>query len=130
MLAILAALLAGCTLGGTGPGSGNASCSFGGLSLVPVICIRSEPGLHPDGTWTYPASNPVAATLHPGSIVVVAGKSVRRIESVTRIGSQLSLTTASVPLTEVIKDGKIPLTGSVTPGTVTKTVERLRGDRV
>ena len=124
MLAILAALLAGCTLGGTGPVSGNASCSFGGLSLVTVICIRSEPGLHPDGTWTYPASNPVAATLHPGSIVVVAGKSVRRIESVTRIGSQLSLTTASVPLTEVIKDGKIPLAGSVTPGTVTKTVDQ------
>jgi hypothetical protein len=109
VLTVLATLLAGCQFGSEPGASGSAPCSFGGLVLVPVVCIRAEPGRRPDGTWTYPASNPQAAGLRPGSILIVARRSVRRVESVQRAGNQVILTTAAVPLTEVVKDGTIPL---------------------
>lgn len=125
VLTVLGSLLAGCQLSSEHSGiPDNAPCSFGSLVLVPVVCIRAEPGQHRDGTWTYPASNPQVARLHPGSILVVARKSVRRVESVQRTGDQVTLTTAAVPLTEVVKDGTIPLNASITPGSIEKTVDQ------
>jgi hypothetical protein len=125
VLIIFAVVLGGCTSGGKLSAiPKNAPCSFGGLVLVPVVCIRAQPARHPDGTWTYPASNPAAAELHPGSILVVARTSVRRVESVLRTGDRVALTTAAVPLTEVIKDGVIPLNASITPHNVKKTVDQ------
>jgi hypothetical protein len=106
-----------------GTPSANVPCAFGALVLVPVVCIRAEPGQHPNGTWTYPLSNPKAARLHPGSILVVARKSVRRVESVQRAGDHVTFTTAAVPLTEVVKDGTIPLNASITPNSIDKTVD-------
>lgn len=122
-LTVLAVLLAGCQFGSEPGTPVSAPCSFGGLVLVPVVCTRAEPGRRPDGTWTYPASNRQAAGLRPGSILVVARRSVRRVESVRRAGDQVILTTASVPLTEVIKDGTIPLHASITPGSIERTVD-------
>ena len=125
-LAVLTLSLASCQFGGDqGAIPANAPCSFGGLVLVPaVVCIRAEPTQHPDGTWTYPVSNPEAGRLHPGSILVVARKSVRRVESVQPVGDQISVTTAAVPLTEVVKDGTIPLNASITPQSIEKTVDQ------
>lgn len=123
MLTVLATLLAGCQFGSEPGASGSAPCSFGGLVLVPVVCIRAEPGRRADGTWTYPASNPQAAGLRPGSILIVARRSVRRVESVQRAGNQVILTTAAVPLTEVVKDGTIPLNASITPNSIETTVD-------
>jgi hypothetical protein len=123
VLTVLATLLAGCQFGSEPGTSGSAPCSFDGLVLVPVVCIRAEPGRRPDGTWTYPASNPQAAGLRPGSILIVARRSVRRVESVQRAGDQVILTTAAVPLTEVVKDGTIPLNASITPGSIETTVD-------
>ena len=123
-LAVLATIVAGCQFPtGDSGAPGNAPCSFGGLVLVPVVCIRAEPGRRSDGTWTYPASNPLAATLRPGSILVVARRSVRRVESVQRTDDQVILTTAAVPLTEVVKDGTIPLNASITPGSIERTLD-------
>ncbi len=128
VLTVLAAFSAGCSIGGghnESPSalSENVPCAFGALVLVPVVCVRAEPARHPDGTWTYPLSNPKAARLHPGSILVVARKSVRRVESVRQTGDQVTLTTAAVPLTEVVKDGTIPLHALVTPSSIEKTVD-------
>jgi hypothetical protein len=129
-LTILATFSAGCSISGghnEPQPSENAPCDFGALVLVPVVCVRAEPARHPDGTWAYPLSNPKAARLHPGSILVVARKSVRRVESVQRVGDQVILTTAAVPLTEVVKDGRIPLDASVTPSSVDKTLDQPPG---
>lgn len=124
VLTVLATLLAGCQFSGEHNGiTGSGPCSFGGLVLVPVVCIRAEPGQRRDGTWAYPASNPQAAGLRPGSILVVARRSVRRVESVQRVGDQVILTTAAVPLTEVVKDGTIPLNASITPSSIERTVD-------
>lgn len=129
VLTVLAILSAGCSIGGGNNGSPsalseNVPCAFGALVLVPVVCVRAEPARHPDGTWTYPLSNPKAARLHPGSILVVARRSVRRVESVRRIGDQVTLTTAAVPLTEVVQDGTIPLDALVTPSSIKRTVDQ------
>jgi hypothetical protein len=123
VLAALAPLLAGCRFTGGPNNAENTPCAFGGLVLVPVVCVRAEPDRHPDGTWSYPLSDPKAAQLQPGSILVVAGKSVRRVESVRHVGGQVVLTTAAVPLTEVVKDGTIPLRASITPRSVETTVD-------
>lgn len=122
VLIVFATLLAGCKSTSVPEASGSRPCSFGGLILVPVVCVRAEPGQRSDGTWTYPASNPQAAKLRPGSILIVARRSVRRVESVQRAGNQVLLTTAAVPLTEVVKDGTIPLRASITPGSIERTV--------
>jgi hypothetical protein len=53
----------------------------------------------------------------------VARRSVRRVESVQQAGNQVILTTAAVPLTEVVKDGTIPLNASITPGSIERTVD-------
>jgi hypothetical protein len=124
VLAILSVLLAGCQIPGGPSVSENTPCGFGALVLVPVVCVRAEPDRQPDGTWSYPLSNPKAAELRPGSILVVARKSVRRVESVRRVGGRVILTTAAVPLTEVVKDGTIPLRASITPHSVETTVDQ------
>jgi hypothetical protein len=125
VLSIVAALLSSCNFNESQSATpGNAPCSFGGLVLVPVVCVRAEPERHQDGTWTYPLSNPKIAGLHPGSILVVARKSVRRVESVRRTGDQVTLTTDAVPLTEVVKDGRIPLNASITPNSIERTVDQ------
>jgi hypothetical protein len=123
VLTVLATFLAGCQFSSDHGTPVTAPCSFGGLVLVPVVCIRAEPGRRSDGTWTFPASNPQAAGLRPGSILVIARRSVRRVESVQRAGDQVILTTAAVPLTEVVKDGTIPLNASITPSSIERTVD-------
>jgi hypothetical protein len=116
-VAVTASLIDGCGIGGNGP-SENSPCNFGGLVLVPVVCVRAEPTQNPDGTWSYSTDNPKASLLHPGTILVVARKSVRRVETVQQANGKVIFTTAAVPLTEVIKDGTIPLSASITPGSV------------
>src|SRR5215469_15613798 len=122
VLTVLAALLAGC--GSHGGESEGGPCSYGQLILVPVVCVRAEPTQHPDGTWSYRLSDLHGARLEPGSILVVARKSVRRVESVQQSGDQVRFTTAAVPLTEVVKDGTIPLNAMVTPRSI-ETVNQL-----
>ena len=131
VLTVLAGLLAGCGFGAGNSQSENTPCIYGTkrfpLVLVHVVCIRAEPTRSPDGAWSYSLSQtPQAAQLTAGSILVVAGKSVRKVESAPqRTGDRITFTTVAVPLTEVVKDGTIPLTGSITPGSITKIVDRL-----
>ena len=122
VLTVLAALLAGC--GSFGGEAESGPCSYGKLILVPVVCVRAEPTQYPDGTWSYRLSDLHGARLEPGSILVVARKSVRRVESVQQTGDQVRFATAAVPLTDVVKDGTIPLKAMVTPGSI-KTVNQL-----
>ncbi len=101
---------------GFGTSSAATACSFpASLVLVPVVCVHAEPTRLPGGLWSYPASNPEAARLRTGSILVVARKSVRRVEALRRDGDRLVLATAAVPLTEVVKDASIPVNAALTP---------------
>jgi hypothetical protein len=127
--AVSAAVLSGCQ-----PGFGTSAqtpvisgpCSFGGLILVPVVCTRVQPAQRPDGTWMYPLANRQAAQLHAGSILIVARKAVRRVVSARRSGSEVILTTAAVPATEVIRDGTIRLRAVIRPRDVKRVPLRPR----
>jgi hypothetical protein len=122
LAAVSAAALSGCQLGlGAQAPVVSGPCSFGGLVLVPVVCTRTQPAQRPDGNWAYPLANRQAARLHAGSILIVARRAVRRVVSARRSGSEVILTTAAVPATDVIRDGTIGLKGTISP----RDVERL-----
>ncbi len=119
-LALVAAMADSCPK--TDGSAEDKPCEYGGLVLAAdVVCVRAEPHRHEDGTWSYPASNPKAKRLRPGVILIVARKSVRRVESVRRDGDDVVLSTAAVPLTEVIQDGTIPLNAAVDHDSIHKT---------
>jgi hypothetical protein len=85
-------------------------CSYAGLHLVlGVVCFKNPPTVKSNGTWTWPSSDPKTKLLHRGSIIIVAKKAVRRVTSVRPKGSDVTVATAPVPLTEVIANGTIPL---------------------
>jgi hypothetical protein len=118
VVVVTVSLIEGCISKSSSLPEDSACNDFGVLTLVPgVVCIQDAPTLSPDGkTWFYPATNTQAAHLQKGQILVVARESVRRIEQVQIKNGDVILTTAQVPLTEVVENGTIPLAKSITPG--------------
>ena len=98
--------------------SDSAACHYGRLVLVLVVCVRATPQPTADGTWTYPLHDPRVDQLHDGSILIVAGKSVRRVEGLRTGKGQVTFRPLAVPVTDVIKSGTIPLNADVTPGSI------------
>ena len=92
---IAAALLGTLLVPGCGVTSSSSSppppqvesrCRFPGLTLVSpsrYVCFKNPPTVNPDGTWTWPASNPKAKRLRKGIIIIVAKQAVRRVSKVT-----------------------------------------------
>ena len=65
-------------------------------------------GVSPDGIYyVLDAGSPLAAKLKPGSVLFLYGMAVRKVVSVQRQGSTVTLGTADADLTDLIQDGRI-----------------------
>jgi hypothetical protein len=73
-------------------------------ALVPKILKSVSPD---DSTYTFSGSVPQLMGLHAGNVLLIGGRALRRVTSVSRTGGRTVVTTVPATLLEAIKNGHI-----------------------